>query len=126
MGEGGCLEGLRQYVAEVSQRMKQASLASLEELKRPIRYLTSGQQSKQEMARNIAREDHIESGPIWAFTAVEPCSSWRVVGNRQTQKLQLLRGMRQCLLVYHYWVDPVFGCMTARLQTWFRSACTYI
>jgi hypothetical protein len=107
------------YVTEISQRVKQASLASLEELKRPIRYLPSGKQSKEEMARTIAREDHIGSGPVCAFTAVEPCSSWRVVGNRQTQKLQLLRGMRQCLFVYHYWIDPVFGFMSARLQTWF-------
>jgi len=27
--------------------------------------------------------------------------------------------MRQCLFVYHYWIDPVFGFMSARLQTWF-------
>jgi len=54
------------YVSEVSQRVKQASLASLEELRRPIRYLTSGKQSKEETARNIAREDHIGSGPIYA------------------------------------------------------------
>jgi hypothetical protein len=59
-----------------------------------------------------SREDHLGSGPICAFTAVEPCSSWRVVGNRQTQKLQQLRGMRQCLFVYHYWIDDF-----ARAQT---------
>ena len=57
-----------------------------------------------------------------AFTAVEPCLSWRVSGNRQTQKLDLLRGMRQCLFVYHYWIDAVFGFMSARLQTWFPFA----
>ncbi len=111
------------HVADVSQRVKQASLAPVEACDRPIRYLTSGKESKEEMARTIAREHGITSGPVCAFTAVEPCLSWRVAGNRQTQKLQLLRGMRQCLFVYHYWIDAVFGFMSTRLQTWFPFAC---
>jgi hypothetical protein len=111
-----------QHVGEVSQRVKQASLASVEACNRPIRYLTGGKESKEEMARAIAQQDGITSGPICAFTAVEPCFTWRVTGNRQTQKLQLLRSMRQCLFVYHYWIDAVFGFMSARLQTWFPFA----
>ncbi len=110
------------HVEEISQRVKRASLASMEACNRPVRYLSSAKQSKEEMARAIARQDRITSGPVCAFTAVEPCFSWRVAGNRQTQKLQLLRSMRQCLFVYHYWIDPVFGCMSARLQTWFPFA----
>lgn len=110
------------HVEEVSQQVKRASLASMEACKRPVQYLRGAKQSKEEMARAIARQDNITSGPICAFTAVEPCFSWRIAGNRQTQKLQLLRSMRQCLFVYHYWIDPVFGCMSARLQTWFPFA----
>ena len=26
---------------------------------------------------------------------------------------------RQCLHLYHYWIDPEFGFMNASLQTWF-------
>jgi hypothetical protein len=107
------------HVSQISQRVKQASLAVMEASKRPVRYLSGGKESKEEMARAIARRDGITSGPVCAFTAVEPCFSWRVSGNRQTQKLQLLRGMRQCLFVYHYWIDAAFGFMSARLQTWF-------
>lgn len=110
------------HVGEVSQRVKRASLASVEASHRPVRYLTSGKQSKEEMARAIARQDGITSGPVCAFTAVEPCFSWRIAGNRETQKLQMLRSMRQCLFVYHYWIDRVFGFMSARLQTWFPFA----
>ena len=111
------------HVTAISQRVKQASLAPMQAAGRPIRYLTSGKESKEDMARAIARQDGITSGPVCAFTAVEPCLTWRVAGNRQTQKLQLLRGMRQCLFVYHYWIDAVFGFMSARLQTWFPFAC---
>lgn len=110
------------HVGEVSQRVKQASLAPMEAANRPVRYLNSGKESKEEMARAIARQDGIVEGPVCAFTAVEPCLSWRVSGNRQTQKLQLLRSMRQCLFVYHYWIDAVFGFMSARVQTWFPFA----
>jgi hypothetical protein len=110
------------HVAEVSQHVKRASLASMEASQRPIRYLLHGKDSKEQMACSIARQDGISSRPVCAFTAVEPCFTWRVVGNRHTQKLQLQRATRQCLYVYHYWIDAVFGFMSARLQTWFPFA----
>src|SRR6266446_3367387 len=34
----------------------------------------------------------------------------------------MVRSMRKCLFVYQYWIDPVFGFMSARLQTWFPFA----
>jgi len=33
--------------------------------------------------------------------------------------LRLERAYRKCLFVYQYWMHPVFGFMSARLQTWF-------
>jgi len=70
------------HVAEVSQRVKQASLASVEACNRPVLYLPSSKDSKEELARTMARRDGISSGPVCAMTAVEPCLSWRVTGNR--------------------------------------------
>jgi hypothetical protein len=110
------------HVAQISQRVKQASLASMEACHRPIRYLSSGKESKEALARAIVRQDGIASGPICAFTAVEPCLSWRVVGDRENHRLKLLRGLRQCLFVYQYWMDSTFGFMSLRLQTWFPFA----
>jgi hypothetical protein len=111
-----------QHVNDVSRQIKLASLAPMEAAGRPVRYLNNGKESKEEMARAIARQDGITSGPICALTAVEPCLTWRVAGNRETQKLHLVRGIRQCLFIYHYWIDAVFGFMSARLQTWFPFA----
>jgi hypothetical protein len=110
------------HVSDISQQVKRASLAPMEAANRPVRYLNNGKESKEEIARAIARQDGITSGPICALTAVEPCLTWRVAGNRETQKLHLIRGMRQCLFIYHYWIDSVFGFMSARLQTWFPFA----
>ena len=107
------------HLDQVSRRVKETSLAVMESQQRPIRYLGRGEKNKEGMARAIAQSEGIRSGPVCAFTAVEPCWSWRVVGQRQTQKLTLLRSMRQCLFVYHYWMDARFGFMSTRLQTWF-------
>lgn len=96
----------KNYAAHVTlaiasqQRVKRASLASMEASNRPVRYRSHSQDSKEEMALTIARQDGITSGPVCAFTAVEPGFSWRVVGDRQTQKLQLKRAIRQCLFLY--------------------------
>lgn len=50
---------------------------------------------------------------------MELCCSYRVGGHRATQKLRLERAYRKCLFIYQYWMHPVFGFMSARLQTWF-------
>jgi hypothetical protein len=110
------------HVEEVSQRVKRASLASMQVCNRPIHYLSSGKDSKEQLARAIAERDGITRGAVCAFTAVEPCFSWRVAGDRESKKLELKRARRQCLFIYHYWIDAVFGFMSARLQTWFPFA----
>jgi hypothetical protein len=110
------------HVAQISAQVKQTALAPLEARQRPIRYLSSGKDSKEQLARSIARQDGITQGSICAFTAVEPCMTWRVCGDRSSQKLRLQRCWRQCLFVYHYWMDEVFGFLSTRLQTWFPFA----
>src|ERR1700752_2904754 len=92
------------HVTQISAQVKQAALAPLEARQRPIRYLSSGKDSKEQLARSIARQDGITQGSICAFTAVEPCITWRVCGDRSSQRLPLQRCGRQCLFVYHYWM----------------------
>jgi len=84
---------------------------------RPVRYLTNGKDSQEEMAREIARCDGVGSGSVCAFTAVEPGLTGRVAGDRDTRKLRLVPTVRPGLHVYHYWIDPLFGFMSARLWT---------
>lgn len=71
------------------------------------------------MALRIAAEDGIVEGPICALTAVELCSSYAIKVNPKTQKPELSIATRKCLFLYHYWMHPVFGFMSVRLQTWF-------
>jgi hypothetical protein len=53
---------------------------------------------------------------------VEPCRTFDIFRNRDTQRLELVLRDRQCLHLYHYAIHPRFGFMYARLQTWFPFA----
>lgn len=107
------------HVNQVSERVTEAAKRVMLASGRPVEYLFRGDDSKEAKARAIADRDKITEGPICGFTAVEPCWSWRVRGDRASQKLILERARRQCRFVYHYWMDPLLGFMSTRLQTWF-------
>lgn len=106
------------HVQQVSQKLKKASLAAALELGRVVQYVAPSA-DKAATARRIAAEQKIESGLICVLSSVEPCQSFRAIPNRQTQHLELKLERRQCLHLYHYWMDPQFGFMNARIQTWF-------
>lgn len=107
------------HAAEISRRMKEASLAATLASGRPIQYLNSGKDDKQQIAAAIAARDRITEGPICALSAVELCHSYAIKPNPTTQKPELTISRRKCLYLYHYWMHPIFGFMSIRLQTWF-------
>ena len=113
------LKDFGSHVERVSQRLKEASLAEAKALGRPVKYLTSSPVSKEEIARGIAARDGIGDGLVCVLTCVEPCWSFEIYRNREKKKLELQPRYRKCLLLYHYWLHPVFGFMNARIQTWF-------
>lgn len=127
-GEGGMYQYLRsskvllkdfaEHVQQVSQKLKQASLAAALELGRVVQYVAPSV-DKNAVARRLAEEQKVKQGLICVLTSVEPCQSFRVVPNRSSKHLELKLERRQCLHLYHYWMDPVFGWMNARIQTWF-------
>jgi hypothetical protein len=107
------------HVQRVSARLKQACRAKVEALGRPVKYLTSAGESKEEVAREIAARDRIQQGLVCVPSCVEPCRTFEVYRNRETRKPELLSRTRKCLFLYQYWRDREFGFMHARLQTWF-------
>jgi hypothetical protein len=113
------LKDFGKFVQEKSAQLKAASLAEAQRQQRPIVYLRSPQESKEEVARQIARRDGIQKGLIAVLTAVEPCQSYEVFRNREGKKLELQPRVRKCLFLYHYWIDPLFGFMHGRIQSWF-------
>jgi hypothetical protein len=111
------LKDFGQHAEQISRRVKEAALAPLQAAGRPVQYLNSGKDDKQKIAMEIATRDGIREGPICALTAVELCRSYAIKGEKG--KLDLASSWRKCLFIYQYWMHPVFGFMSARLQTWF-------
>lgn len=113
------LKDFRRHVEGVTERIKVASTAEAQRLNRPIRYLSSSNIDKNKLARQIADEDSIEQGLVCVLSCVEPCRTYEIHRNAASKHLELRLCTRKCLFLYHYWIDPVFGWMSARIQTWF-------
>jgi hypothetical protein len=117
--KGVLLKNFKSYVKEVSEQLKEASQEEAGRLGRTNRYLESSRTRKEPLARKIAEKEGIGEGVICLFRTVEPCMSYDIYRNHQTQRLELVKRQRKCLWIYHYWIDPTWGFMSARIQTWF-------
>ena len=106
------------WALTMTDAMKKACLAEAERRARPVRYLRSSDVAKDELARQILKENPVSEGLVCILTCLEPCETYRVRGNRQTKRLELRRERTKCLHIYKYWLDGEFGLMGARLQTW--------
>jgi len=116
---GVLLKDFGQYVLQVTTRLKEASLALARASGRPIQYLASSQVRKDDLARQIAARDHLAAGLICVLTCVEPCQTFEIHRHRESKRLQIRPHRSKCLHLYHYFIHPQFGFMSARLQTWF-------
>lgn len=113
------LKEFGRHVEETSQLVKAASLEGAKRTGRPVQFLRSSHTSKEEIAREIADRDGIDTGLVCVLTSVEPCWSYEIVSRRVTRKLDLKARWRKCLYIYQYWQHPVFGFLHARIQSWF-------
>lgn len=80
-------------------------------------YLRSSMTDKDAWARRVAKEDGIREGPICMLSVVEPSLSPTVVGNRQSQRLEVVMRPRKCTWVYFYFNDPKVGLGHVRLES---------
>ena len=85
---------------------------------RPLVYLASSAIDKEARAQRIAQQDGITAGLVCALSCVEPCFSPEIHRNRQKKLLEIKFTQRKCKFYYLYLIDPVFGWMSIRLQSW--------
>ena len=104
------------FVWKLSDQIKSASLAEATRLARPVLYLPSSRGDKDNIARSIAERDKITKGLICVLSSVEPCRSFDVGPCPSRRRIELRPRHRKCLFLYHYFIDPVFGFIHARLQ----------
>ena len=113
------LKCFKPHVEGVTERIRTASTAEAKRANRPVRYLGSSEIDKNELARKIAKEDSIEQGLVCVLSCLELCRTFEIYRNAVTKQLEVRLRSGKCLFLYHYWIDPVFGWMNARIQTWF-------
>lgn len=121
------LKDFRQYVPQVSAKIKEHVKILAEQAGRHYIYLESSMtkasgKSKDDEAREIAQRDGVVEGLVCIFGVLEPCRSFGVKYNSKTGKLEGVNETRKCLHYYAYLIDPEFGWMHVRLQSWFPFA----
>jgi hypothetical protein len=115
---GVLLKDFKGYVQGVTDQIRQTTEQVAETHGRPVLYLDSPRVSKEELARQIARQDGIEEGLICVLSAVESCFSYEVRRDATRRRLELRGRPQKCLHYYFYLQDRQFGFMHLRLQTW--------
>jgi hypothetical protein len=107
------------FVESTTTQLREASCRMALARRRPIIYLRSCKTDKQALAQAVAARDGVNKGLVAVISCVEPCMSYTVSPNRKTRQLHLELRPRKCIFLYHYLIDPEFGFMNARIQTWF-------
>jgi hypothetical protein len=116
---GVLLKDFREYALGLTNRIKQTTHELAQQAGRPAEYLASSSVRKEDYARRIAERDGVSEGLVCVLSAVEPCHTFTVGPNRETKKLELRSHEGKCLHEYFYVIDPQFGWLNVRLQTWF-------
>ena len=113
---------LKDFVAHakaVTQDVIESSEGEAKRLGRTVEFLQSSKTNKETVALGIAERDGVAEGLICVVECVEPCVTYEVHRSRERKRLELQLRTTKCKFLYHYMVDPVFGFMNARIQTWF-------
>jgi hypothetical protein len=98
-----------QQLVEHSKKMAQESGAHWEHLQGKIR--------KEKLVDDIARQRKHGDGLLAVLCCMETCRSIRLRGGKERPRLVFER--RQQRVLYYYFLDPQYGRMYVRLETWF-------
>ena len=87
------------------------------ELGRPVIYLPSAKDGKENIAKGFLLSDPVDDGLICVLKSLESCRTAKVVGKDGKQFLKT--SSTKCLHYYLYYLDREFGFMFIKIQTWF-------
>ena len=87
-----------------------------EQAGRPYWY-QQGKFSKERFIQEIIRQDGISDGLVAVLCTQETCRTVKVVHGKQRPRLIFAKRPQRVL--YYYQIDPAFGLMHVRIETWF-------
>jgi hypothetical protein len=102
-----------EHVKRASEQLKKASLRPFQQQHLPVEFVRSPQVDKDALARRIAAEKGIRTGPVCAIGSLEPSPTF------EHRRTHMIRRIRPCGVLYQYQIHPEVGWMYARIQTWF-------
>lgn len=116
---GVLIKEFKNFAESITAKVKAAAYRAAALAGRPMQYLADSQLSKEDYARQIALGNGLGEGLIAVFSALEPCYSYSVRGDRASKQIHLVIEPRRCTHFYHYFMHPDFGLMHVRVQSWF-------
>lgn len=109
----------KKYLTGLTNRVRAAAERLAQRQHRRVIYLQSNCYHKEDLAREEMKRHGVKEGLITVISAVEPCRTWFVRGNKQTRHLELHLNWGKCIHLYFYWLHKRLGFLHLRLQTWF-------
>lgn len=116
--QGALLKDFGKFVEQVTAMIREETANAAAATGRPVVYLQSSALRKEDVARGLLEKQPVESGLVCILSCVEPCRTWQVFRSRAAQTQELRRRTGKCLHHYFYFLDPTFGWMHVRVQTW--------
>jgi hypothetical protein len=107
------------FVESKSQEIREAVNAQAHRHGLAIEYVASAATSKEAKVQEILEKRGKDVGLVCILSCVEPCRSYEIVRDRERKMIDLVSRQRKCLHYYHYFIDPKFGLVHVRTQTWF-------
>ncbi len=105
------------YFRNVTDCLAKRIEDSAQELGRPVVYLPSAKDRKEDIAKGFLLSSPVDEGLICVLKTLEACRTARVVGGEGKQFLK--SSQTKCLHYYLYYLDREFGVMFVKIQTWF-------
>ena len=116
--QGVLLKDFGTFVEHMTAMIRDETAGVAASVDRPAKYLESSAVRKEDVARRLLAAHPVKAGLVCVLSCVEPCMTWQVFRSRAAQTQELRRRTAKCLHYYFYFLDPTFGWMHVRVQTW--------
>ncbi len=115
---GIALRDFTEYFKSITDRLAADIENSADELGRPVVYLSSPKDKKENIAKDFLLSAPVDEGLICVLKTLESCRTAKVVGSGEGKHF-LKTSSTKCLHYYLYFLDQEFGFMFVKIQTWF-------
>ncbi len=115
---GVLYKNYKSYFTNVTDSIKNRIESNAAELGRPVEYLSSAKERKEDTAKRILKESPVDDGLICVLKTLESCRTAKVYGS-DDGRLAVKSCHTKCLHYYLYYLDKVYGFMFVKIQTWF-------